>query len=392
MRLCFFGFVINFGGAPQAAVYLAERLSKSNEVHIIDAYGCCELYIDAVKKARLPYRVLMPVSKATYIGRKGIKRLVAFLKQLPTLLRLRSRLIKEILAIDPDVIWVMNKKPLTFLATSFRLRRYLVALYVQGWGTPDQVSLWFRWLMKHRVAAIPVVSTATMEQLRIAGVPERKLHLASNTVDFEEVQRQAKVPLEEALPGMGMSPKILLLAARPTRAKGHSTAFRAVARLKQAGYNPALWIPGKVAAGVGDNFIDELKSLAIELDIEKNVFFLGWRKNMPALINACDIGILPSHTEGFPLVNLEAMLLCRPIVATPVGGVGDTIKDGQTGFLFPVDDDRALAERIQWLMTEPGRREQIVSRAYEYVQSNFSPEGHTYRITEIFRSIARERP
>jgi glycosyltransferase involved in cell wall biosynthesis len=389
MRLCFFGFIINFGGAPQSAVRLGERLSESNEVHIVDAYGCCGAYVKAVKQAKLPYHVLMPESKSTYIGWKGIKRFLALLKQLPSLLRLRSRLVKRILNIDPDVIWVMHEKPLTFLATSFRLRRYPIALYVQGWATPDQVGLWLRWLMKHRVDAVLGVSTATLEELRRAGVPDRKLHFASNTIDFEKVQQRAKLPLDMPLPGMNLWPKIVLPAARPARAKGHVTALKAMAQLKQAGYNPALWIPGKVATGVSNAFMNELSSLAVELDIEENVFFLGWREDMPALMSACDICILPSYTEGLGLANLEAMLLRRPVVATPVGGIVDAVKDGQTGLLIQVGDDRALAEGILRLIKERDTRERIVSTAFDIVQAHFGPEKHTRRINEIFRSIAR---
>jgi glycosyltransferase involved in cell wall biosynthesis len=388
MRIAHFDFNNNFGGAPQSMVCLAERLAAEHEVHIIDAYGRCRPYHQAIREAGLPCEVLMPDSRWTYVGQKGIRRAITFLRQLPELLRLRARLVRAVCAIDPDVVWVMNEKSLTFVALSFRLRRYPVVLCVRGWGTPDQVSRWLRRLIRRRVAAVLAVSTATLEQLRLAGVAEDKLHLGSTTIDVEKVQRLADEPLDGNLPGQELSPKVLLLAARPERAKGHLAAVRALARLKADGYRPALWLPGEPPVGSDESFTRELRSLCVELDVEQNVFFLGWRDDVPKLIRACDYCILPSHTEGFPRSILEAMALRRPVVATPVGGVCDAIRHGETGLLFSVDDDQALATCLEELIREPQQAERMASAAYDYVQRAFNPEENTRRTVEILSAVA----
>ena len=391
LRLIFFDFTNNFGGAPQGSVHLAERLSKLHEVHVIDAYGKCEPYRQAIREANLPYHVLMPDAQRTYIGSSGLGRMAALVRQLPDLWRLRTSLSTTILDINPDVVWVMNEKSLTFVTMNRRLKKYPCALYVQGWATPDQVGWRLRWLMKHKAAAVLAVSTATLDQLRKAGVPESKLFLGSMTIEIEKVKREAQEPPAAPLPGNELSPKILMLSARPARAKGHVAVFKAIGRLKAAGYKPALWMTGKVAVGAGNSFVEELHRLANELNIADNVFFLGWRDNIPAIINAADICILPSHTEGFPRSILESMVLRRPVIATLVGGVGDPIKDGQTGFLMPMDDDEALADRVQRLMVNPQKRQEIVDRAYMYVHEHFHPDDHTRRISNIFESLAKHK-
>jgi glycosyltransferase involved in cell wall biosynthesis len=71
--------------------------------------------------------------------------------------------------------------------------------------------------------------------------------------------------------------------------------------------------------------------------------------------------------------------------------VGDPIKDGQTGFLMPVDDDEALADRVQRLMVNPQKRQEIVDRAYMYVHEHFHPDDHTRRINNIFESLAKHK-
>lgn len=390
MRLVYFDFTNNFGGAPQSMTYLAQCLAREHDVQVIDVYGRCQAYHDTLRASGLACRVLLPEARWLYIGQAGLRRLWAFARQLPDFLRLGMRAGAAIRALDPDVIWVMNEKSLTVLGLNPRLRRYPIVLFVRGWGTPNQVSPWLRWLMRHRVAAVVAVSTATLAQLQRAGIPADKLHLGSSAVDVEKLLRLAEGPLDVELPGRELTPKILVIAARPERAKGHVTAVRALARLKHAGYNPVLWIPGRPGVAADGSFITELRRLVAELGVEANVFFLGWIANMAALIRACDIAILPSRTEGLPRSVLEAMVVRKPVVATPVGGVGDCITEGRTGLLIPVDDDAALADRLQRLIQNPTETEAMVSRAYQHVCDHFDPEQYTRRIGAILSSVARE--
>lgn len=211
------------------------------------------------------------------------------------------------------------------------------------------------------------------------------------TIDMAGAECQAEQGLGRELPGAQKHPKILLLAARPDVAKGHLTAYRAVARLKQAGYDPALWMSGKLATGHDDSFVRQLEALAEGLGIQENVFHLGWIENVPALVQACDVAILPSHSEGFPRSILEAMVLRRPVVATPVGGVPDSLKDGQTGLLVPVDDDQALADAIVRLTTHAEFRARLVATAYDFAHAEFGPEEHVRRIEGILESVVRQQ-
>ncbi|MHC4455641.1 MAG: glycosyltransferase family 4 protein [Planctomycetota bacterium] len=390
MRLVFFDFTINYGGGPQGTVYLAERLNADNEVHIIDAYGACDLYCEAIKKADIPLHILNPNPKRTYIGSKGklLARVKALLQQIPELWRLRRRLVKKVLEISPDMIWVSNEKSLVLLVSSSRLREYPLVMYMRGWCTPDQVGNCLRWLLKHKVAAIIAHSRATISQLKRLGIPDKKLHFTRNTIDMEKTEQDAQKTLEKALLGTDKWPRMLLPAARPVHEKGHLTAVKAMARLKSAGYNPALWLPGKIPTGVDNSFIDQLQRLIEQLGVKDNIFFLGWCENMPALIKSCDIVILPTHTEGFPRVILEAMLLKRPVCATPVGGIPEVVKHGETGLLFDVDDDQVLAEQIKKIITEQSIRERFVQQAYDFVRKKFRSCDHTRAVMEAFRSVA----
>jgi glycosyltransferase involved in cell wall biosynthesis len=335
--------------------------------------------------------ILEPNPKSTYIGSKGkpLARVKAFFKQIPDMWRLRRRLVKKVLEICPDAIWVNNEKSMVLLVSSSRLWKYPSIIYMRGWATPDQVSSCFRWLLKHKAAAIIAHSKATISQLKRVGIPDKKLHFTRNTIDMEKIEQDAAEQLEKPLSPPDKRPRILLPAARPVREKGHLTAVKAVAMLKKAGYDPALWLPGKVATGVDNSFIVQLRKLIERLDVKDNIYFLGWCENMPALIKACDIVILPTHTEGFPRVILEAMLLKRPVCATPVGGIGEAVKHGETGLLFDVDDDETLAERIKEMITEHSITEELVQRAYDFVRKEYRYDDHTKAVTKVFELVVK---
>ncbi len=393
MRIAFFDVCTTYGGAPKGTICMASRLSVNHDVHIIDAYGSCELYCEHIKKVGLPLHILDPNAKNTTIGynNKPLIRMLEMIKQFPAIRYVQKQLVKKILEINPDLIWVNNEKSLVLLASSYHLRKYPLVIYIRGWATPDQVKFCLHWLLKHKVKAIIAHAKATIEQLKLAGIPDEKLHYTANAIDFDEIEQRSRKPLNIDLPDADRYPKILLPSARPVREKGYVAAVKALSRLKQQGYNPALLLPGEVAAGVDNTFVQQLKETIKNLNVEENTFFLGWCNNFPALINACDIVLLPSHTEGFPRVLVEAMYLKKPIIATPVGGIPEAIIDGMTGYLFDVDDDVHISKLLATLIDKPELRKKIVDDAYCFVIEKFKLHNHTTVVANVFESIIENK-
>ncbi len=389
MRLTFFDFNINYGGAPQGSVYLAKRLAENHEVHIIDAYGACREYCDAVTESQLPLHILSKETKNTYIGSKSLKRFCRVVKQLPDFIRLHNKLVRKIIEINPDVIWVNNEKSLMFLACSPRLRKFTLAVYIRSWATPDQINWLFGKALKYRVNVIIAHAKATIEQLKQRNIPEIKLFYTPNTIDFLKVEEQANETLSG--PDLTLSPKILLPAARPVPEKGHITAVKAIAIIKNKGFNPVLWLPGKVATGVKDDYLQKLKETVTQLGIEDNVKFIGWQKNMPAIIKTSDVVILPTHTEGFPRVILEAMFLKTPVCSTSVGGIPEAIKHKETGMICEIDNEEDLAQNIITVLENTKLKSTMIENAYKLVKKEYCPEKNTLAIEEAFGKFVRFR-
>jgi glycosyltransferase involved in cell wall biosynthesis len=190
--------------------------------------------------------------------------------------------------------------------------------------------------------------------------------------------------LDSTLPGVNNDFRILLPAARPVKEKGHLTAVKALYRIRKSGIDAVLWLPGKRATGASNCFLICLKFLIRELKLQKYVHFIGWRDDMPAVIKACDLVVLPTHTEGFPRVILESMILKKPVCATPVGGIPEIVKHRRTGMLFPVEDDKTMADVLRELINDESLKGQLISNALAFTTSNYDASENTRIVKNVF--------
>jgi glycosyltransferase involved in cell wall biosynthesis len=386
MKIVFFDFVIHFGGAPRSTVALCKKLAQTDEVYVIDPYGTCPGYITKLEKASVKVDVLLKGCKDVVIGHTGrpFKRFFGILKQSVSFYRLRKKLIKKVLEIDPDVICTNSHKPLFFLAISRKLKRYPIIFYARGWFRKQELPWYARWLIKHKVKMVFAISNATSEAMQEWGVPREKIQVVYTTIDYNNVFELSNTPVSDKLPGMNSYPKILVPATL-LRTKGQYTAIQAVKLLKDKGYEPILWLVGDISTGCTDNYVQYLKNLISDNNLEKNTFFLGWREDIPALIKLADFIVFPTHTEGSGRVISESMLLKKPVISCPSGGVSDLIIDRQTGLLGPIDDEYALANNIELLLKDENLAKRIVEKAYIQMFEKFSPDKHIELVRIGFR-------
>lgn len=129
------------------------------------------------------------------------------------------------------------------------------------------------------------------------------------------------------------------------------------------------------------------QELAKSLGLADRVRFLGSvaRKEALALICGCDLFVLPSRSEPFGIVLLEAMAAKKPVVATDVGGVSDLILSGDTGLLVPGDSPEALASGIDRLIRDPGLRKDMGTRGYALMTAKFTIDTVVARHIEAYR-------
>ena len=111
-----------------------------------------------------------------------------------------------------------------------------------------------------------------------------------------------------------------------------------------------------------------LKKLVSSLKLDKQVFFLGYRQDIPEIMSACDIFAHPSIREGLGLASLEAMASGLPLVTSNVQGVPDYVENGVTGYICAPMDFDAYAENLNKLVKDKALREKIGTTNITYVQ------------------------
>ena len=396
-KLVFFDFVTHYGGAQRCTVLLCKALQQFYDVHVIDAYGSCDKYMNALAERDITTDVLLADSKNVVIGYKDkpLRRIWGFVRQLPAFLKLRRQLIKKILEENPELIWTNTpSKALFFLATSWPLRKFPVAIYAHGWyrrAREDQVSRPSQWLIKHYADFVLAVSNPTKEALEGWGIPENKIHVVFNTIDFDNILEDgSKEPLTP-LPGMDKNYKILLPGLL-ARTKGQHIAIKAAMLLKRKGLDFVMWLAGDVNVGGKSEYRENLLEQIQANGLEENIFLLGWRSDVRALMSLSDVIVLPTHTEGLPRAVQEAMILRRPVISTPVGGITNLIINGETGLLVSVDDENALAQGLEKLMLDKAFARGLTEKAHKHIYENFYTDRQIDLVREAFRvEIAKKQ-
>ncbi|WP_082490608.1 glycosyltransferase [Aureimonas sp. Leaf454] len=182
------------------------------------------------------------------------------------------------------------------------------------------------------------VSHGAAESFRRAGYPSDLVAAVPNGIRaVSPVRSRAGV---RATLGVSPSRPVILTVARLTEQKGHRHLLAALPAVL-ARHPDALLL----LVGTGP-LHDEIAGAASEMGLDGSVVRLGGRDDVPDLLDAADLLVLPSLFEGLPLVVLEAMAAGLPVVATDVAGTQEAVVAGETGWLVPPADPAALAAAI----------------------------------------------
>ncbi|TDJ77106.1 MAG: N-acetyl-alpha-D-glucosaminyl L-malate synthase BshA [Planctomycetota bacterium] len=131
----------------------------------------------------------------------------------------------------------------------------------------------------------------------------------------------------------------------------------------------------------------ECRRLASELGLARRVTFLGTRDALPELLAPADVFLLSSIEESFGLSALEAMACGTPVVGTDVGGVAGVVDDGVSGFLVPVEDIEAFAERIRALFSDRARAAEMGRAGRAIAVERFDRRKIVHRYADLYRSL-----
>jgi glycosyltransferase involved in cell wall biosynthesis len=185
--------------------------------------------------------------------------------------------------------------------------------------------------------------------------------------------------LREAL-GLGKAPVVgTAITFRPR--KGFRMLFEAMAEIRRRVPEARLVIAG------ADEMSPEARELAERLDLLRSVHVIGRRGDMPEVLSALDVFVLPSESEGMSNAILEAMAMRLPVVATDVGGAREQMEEERTGFLVSYPDSAALATKVIRLLEDRTLRERVGAAARERVVERYSAAGMVRQIEDLYATL-----
>lgn len=186
--------------------------------------------------------------------------------------------------------------------------------------------------------------------------------------------------------------RLFLFAGRLEPLKGVDVVLRAFAILVAGGGHPdvRLLVVGEDSGADGGGEKARLESLARELGVQDHVEFLGSvpHERLPTYYASAEACLMPSHSETFGLVGLEAQACGTAVVATNVAGLASVVRHGVTGFLVDGPDALAYAECMRRLLDEPGLAEGMGRRGHRLAQ-RFSWERTADMLLERFRPMSQ---
>jgi len=173
--------------------------------------------------------------------------------------------------------------------------------------------------------------------------------------------------------------------------KGYEELMVAMAEVIREGFNIKLALVGDAIYSNSNEYKQRLLSLIDSTGLRDRIIFTGYRENIPELLASFDIFVLPSRSEGFGRVNLEAMAMGRPIISTFVGGIPEVVLDGVTGILVTPGDSKALAHAIMRLLNDSQLGETMGNAGRRRVEEHFTLQAHVQRIQEIYGETLLKR-
>lgn len=285
----------------------------------------------------------------------------------------------------PDIINAHTFVPGAIVADGLG-RRWGCPLVITTHGTDTRVLI-KRILQRatilrfcRRAEAVVCVGESIKKCLLQYGVDENNLHVIHNGMDMSKVYEGTN-PLAD-----GYQDKFLIVGVGNLKnTKGFDLFIKAMGQLKPLYPN----LHGVIVGGGPER--RKLQKLIDEMGLAGMVELIGPRPPAEAMayVDVCDVFCLPSWSEGFGIVYLEAMAHAKPVIAVEDQGIAKIIREHKTGILVPPHDAAAVAEAIKILINEPDTREQMARRGKALIHERFSLEHCASKMIQLYETVLR---
>lgn len=242
----------------------------------------------------------------------------------------------------------------------------------------------YRFIANNFSDATIAVSQASRERLLLEGVPAEQIKVIYHGIEAQPYLAAQGDAWRQQL-GLTLKVPVIITVARLASVKGLQYAVAAAAALKQQQL-PFTWL----FVGQGAESAN-LQAQAQSLGLGDTVRWLGFQTDIPGLLAAADLFVLPSLQEALGLVLLEAMAAGLPVIASRVGGIPELVQSGQQGLLVPAGDSSALAAAIAALLADKQQAARLGAAGRKRVLAQFTAENMWQETDAVYREVEGRR-
>jgi glycosyltransferase involved in cell wall biosynthesis len=261
----------------------------------------------------------------------------------------------------------------------------MICSWLHSTGWPDSIGTLNRLLTPITDAFIAVASSHGRYLIEQERLPADRVHVVQNGVDMDRFQPRADDHELRAGLQLPCAAPVAGIVARLSAEKNHELFLEVAALVRQEVGDAHFLV-------VGDGpRLDRLTTLAAEKGLADCVHFIGNRTDVPDLLGLMDVFLLTSHIEANPISILEALATGKPVVATRVGSVGETVIDGEVGFLVAPGDAAAMAARVVELFRDPRLARRLGGEARRQVLDRHSLRAATDQFQNLLQRLLNDK-
>ncbi|MBM3308048.1 MAG: glycosyltransferase family 4 protein [Candidatus Eisenbacteria bacterium] len=281
----------------------------------------------------------------------------------------------------PAIVAARRSGAAVVLATE-HLAGPAISHYPFGQAAVTRLVRWTNGMLDMTIAVSELSRDALVREY---GLDPSKVVVIGNGVDLARFDRAFDVGAVRSDLGIGRDDRVVTLIGELCDRKGQRYALEAAPRIRER-------VPGLKLLFVGGGGLErELRDAAERLGVSDVVVFAGVRRDVPAILAASDLLILPSEDECFPFAILEAMASRLPVVASDVGGIRDAVEHGVTGLVVAPCDVGALARAVTEVLSDPRRAKAMGSAGRAKVEAEFSVKVCTNAVLRLYEELLSRR-
>lgn len=362
----------SWGGMEMHVGFLSTHLAKRGHHIIPVCYPGSPLDRDLQERGFMPLRL----GVGGYFHPRGIYQLAHWLKTTAV-----------------DVVHSHYSRDLWTIVPALHLGRRVPLVLTKHIGTqkPKRDPL-HRWIYRHVDHVVAISEVIRTNLLATHPLPAARVSIVHHGVDLHQFTPNAHVrsAVRQEL-GFTAAHLIFGIVARLQVSKGYIELLEAARQLAGELPHARYLLIGEASrgeTGEAQMILDKIR----EWQLEKIVHPLGFRRDIPRLLDALDVFVFPSHAEAFGLVLIEAMAMAKPVISSNCDGVLDIVRDQETGLLTPPQNVAALVAALRRLAQHPAQRLAMGQQARAHVLKFFALEHTLEALEAVYDRVFHQQP